>query len=99
MPVAIHDKTPEGRRKLKEGKKEQEQYLEGLHNEWIGNHASKDTHVDEREAQVPAHIRENAERAEMETREKLAREERRQVQKSQVWAQSDSGLVFPGKYA
>ena len=39
--VYIHDKTPEGRRKLKEGPKAQERYVEELMNEWVDDHATK----------------------------------------------------------
>ena len=39
--VYIHDKTRDGRRKLKEGPKAQEAYVESLQKEWIDDHASK----------------------------------------------------------
>jgi hypothetical protein len=56
MPIGIHDKSPEGRRKLKEGPKAQEAYVETLHDEWIQNHASKEEH-DEYPPDLPENVR------------------------------------------
>ncbi len=98
--VAIHDKSREGRRKLKEGPKAQETYVEGLHNEWHGNHTlnQKRPKEDCRAHQVPGHIREAADRAEMETREKLNREHQRDTIKTKAFITRESGLIVPGGY-
>ena len=65
MAVAIHDKSPEGRKKLVEGPKAQEKYVEELQSEWIDNHATIDAARVEaetraHEAQVPASVKARA---------------------------------------
>jgi hypothetical protein len=72
MGFAIHDKTKEGRRKLKEGPKAQQRYLEELQAEWIDNHATKSLPKrppNWREAEVPENIRAKYLHAEAATRD------------------------------
>lgn len=78
MTFAIHDKTPEGRKKLKEGPKAQEKYVEELHSEWIDNHATKDPELlakqkraAEIEAMVPPDVKARALRHEADIAERM----------------------------
>lgn len=78
MIIAIHDKTPEGRKKLKEGPKAQEKYVEELASEWIDNHATKDpvladkvARAKAREAQIPAAVKAKALRHEADIAERM----------------------------
>jgi hypothetical protein len=71
VSVAIHDKTPEGRRKLKEGPKAQTKYVEELQSEWIDNHATKMETVQEKR-DVPFNIQQRYAIEEERTRCQLA---------------------------
>lgn len=71
--VAIHDKTPEGRRKLKEGPKAKEKYVEDLYSEWIDNHALKDAKPPKprRDHEVPESVKARARRHEQDAAERI----------------------------
>lgn len=80
--VHIHDKTPEGRRKLKEGPKAQEKYLEELMSEWVDNHTLNTQEEDQ--DPVPQHIQDRYALLEEETRQKILKRDYEAVVASAV---------------
>jgi len=100
--VFIHDKTPEGRRKLKEGPIAQQRYLDELMSEWLDNHTLNQEQ--ESKDEPPQHIKDRYALLEEETRQKIMRRdyagvvneavEQAQMQIDQTRAAAERGNVL-----